>query len=57
MYEFGENGVIEYGNKIWKNRTFIVMEYVEGPLLFDIAKNFGSLGEDMGRFFAKQMIE
>jgi serine/threonine protein kinase len=33
------------------------MEYVEGPLLFDMCKQLGNVGEDFGRYFAKQMIE
>lgn len=33
------------------------MEYVAGPLLFDLAKSLGSMGEEIGRYFAKQMIE
>jgi len=57
MYEFGENGTIEFNGKTFNNRTYIVMEYVDGPLLFDIAKQMGSLGEDLGRYFAKQLID
>lgn len=33
------------------------MELVEGPLLFDLVKQMGPMGEDMGRYFAKQLIE
>ena len=33
------------------------MEYVEGPLLFDMTQKMGSMGEEMGRFFAKQLID
>lgn len=57
MYEYGENGTIEYKGKTFSNRTYIVMEYVDGPLLFDLAKQMGSLGEELGRYFAKQLFE
>ena len=33
------------------------MEYVKGPLLFDMAKLMGGVGEELGRYYAKQMIE
>lgn len=33
------------------------MEYVEGPLLFDLCKNIGPMGEDVGRYFAQQLVE
>jgi len=33
------------------------MEYVAGPLLFDLAKAMGTMGEEIGRYFAKQMID
>lgn len=52
-YEFGEKGIVQYGSKLSMNRAYIVMEYVEGPLLFDLAKQLGALGEELGRYFAK----
>lgn len=33
------------------------MEYIEGPLLFDLCKQMGAMGEDVGRYFARQMLE
>lgn len=38
VFEFGENGVIEFNGKACKDRTYIVMEYIDGPLLFDLVK-------------------
>lgn len=32
------------------------MEYVEGRLLFDVCKSNGAMGEDVGRYFANQML-
>lgn len=57
LYEFGENGVVEHEGRVSKGQFYIVMEYVEGPLLFDLCKQMGPVGEEMGRFFAKQLIE
>merc|ERR1712147_618261 len=57
IYEYGEDGVIEYNNKLISGQVYIVMEYVEGSLLFDLCKEMSCMGEDVGRFFAKQIIE
>lgn len=57
LYEYGDKGVVQYDGKIYNGQVYIVMEYVAGPLLFDLAKKMGSMGEEIGRFFAKQMIE
>lgn len=38
LYEYSNDGVIQHGEKIYKGQTYIVMEYVEGPLLFDLVK-------------------
>lgn len=53
IYEYGEDGVIEYNNKLISGQVYIVMEYVEGSLLFDLCKQMSCMGEDVGRFFAK----
>ena len=33
------------------------MEYVEGGMLFDMCKMMGAMGENVGRFFAKQLVD
>ena len=33
------------------------MEYVSGGLLFDLCQMMGAMGEDVGRFFAIQMLD
>jgi serine/threonine protein kinase len=38
LYEYSNDGNITYGDKVYKGQTYIVMEYVEGPLLFDLVK-------------------
>lgn len=53
VYEYGDDGVVEYNNKYITRQVYIVMEYVEGQLLFDTCKQLGCMGEEVGRFFAK----
>lgn len=38
LYEYSSDGIITHGDKVYKGQTYIVMEYVEGPLLFDLVK-------------------
>jgi len=38
IFEYGDDGVVSYDNQLINNRVYIVMEYVEGPLLFDLCK-------------------
>ena len=57
MYEYGDDGVISCNNQVVHNKVYIVMEYVQGPLLFDICKENGSMGEDVGLYFANQLIQ
>lgn len=56
IFEYGDDGVVTYNNQLFNNRVYIVMEYVEGPLLFDLCKNNGSMGEQIGLYFANQLI-
>ena len=38
MYEYGDDSVIDCNSQVVHNKVYIVMEYVQGPLLFDICK-------------------
>lgn len=38
VYEYGDDGVVEHNNKYFTGQVYIVMEYVEGQLLFDVCK-------------------
>jgi serine/threonine protein kinase len=52
MHDFGDNGeVVKPSGRVISNLVFIVMEYVEGGLLFDLCQTMGAMGEDAGRFF------
>ena len=53
MFEYGDDGVLIQGKLRKEKVVYIIMEYVDGPLLFDICKQGGSMGEDIGFFFLK----
>lgn len=58
MYEYGDAGqVVKPSGRVIEGLVFIVMEFVQGGLLFDLCQNMGAMGEDAGRFFLHQMIE
>jgi serine/threonine protein kinase len=53
MLECGDNGtVVKPSGRVISNIVYIVMEYVQGGLLFDVCQLMGAMGEDVGRFFA-----
>jgi hypothetical protein len=53
MLEYGDAGeVIKPSGRTLNNLVFIIMEFVQGGLLFDLCQMMGSMGEDAGRFFA-----
>ena len=52
MYEYGDAGqVVKPSGRIIENLVYIVMEFVQGGLLFDLCQTMGAMGEDAGRFF------
>lgn len=52
MVDFGDAGqVVKPSGRIISNLVFIIMEYVQGGLLFDLCQTMGQMGEDNGRFF------
>jgi serine/threonine protein kinase len=58
MLEFGETGqVLKPSGRIIGNIVYIMMEFVQGGLLFDLCQLMASMGEDVGRFFAIQMLD
>ena len=57
IIEYGDNGhVVKPSGRELHNLVYLVLEYVEGGLLFDICQLTGGVGEDGGRFFFKQLI-
>ena len=58
MYEYGDAGkVIKPSGRVIDNLVYIVMEFVQGGLLFDLCQTMGAMGEDAGRFFLHQMLD
>lgn len=55
---YGTDGVVirPSGQKC-ENLTYIMMDYVEGGLLFDFVKKMGGVGEEAGRDFLTQMLD
>ena len=55
---FGDDGlIIKPSGRRLENLIYLIMEYAEGKLLFDVCKSNGAMGEDVGRNFARQMID
>ncbi len=58
MLDYGDAGrVVKPSGRVISNLVFIVMECVEGGLLFDMCQLMGGMGEDAGRFFATQLLD
>lgn len=58
LLDFGDAGtVVKPSTRVISNLVFIVMEFVQGGLLFDLCQLMGAMGEDAGRFFAHQMLD
>lgn len=58
LFEYGDQGVVEKpSGRVINNMVFLIMEFVQGGLLFDVCQTLGAMGEDAGRFFANQMLD
>lgn len=58
MFEYGDSGkVVKPSGRVIDNLVYIVMEFVQGGLLFDLCQTMGAMGEDAGRFFLHQMLD
>lgn len=52
LIDYGDAGqVIKPSGRVIDKLVFIVMEFVQGGLLFDLCQTMGAMGEDAGRFF------
>lgn len=58
LVDFGDAGVVAKpsGRQI-TGLVYIIMEFVQGGLLFDLCQLMGAMGEDAGRFFLLQMLD
>ncbi len=58
MLDYGDKGsCIKPSGRLIPDLVYITMEYVSGGLLFDMCQVMGAMGEDVGRFFAHQMLD
>jgi len=58
MVDYGDAGqVLKPSGRMIDNLVFIIMEFVQGGLLFDLCQTMGAMGEDAGRFFLWQLID
>ena len=58
LKSYGTKGTVvkRNGDRV-SNLVYIMMDYVEGGLLFDFCQKMGSVGEDAGRDFMTQMLD
>jgi len=40
-----------------KHQVYIILEYIEGQLLFEVCDKLGGMGETAGRFFMNQLLD
>jgi len=58
MHEYGDAGqVVKPSGRVIDNLVYIIMEFVQGGLLFDLCQTMGAMGEDAGRFFLTQLLD
>jgi len=55
---YGADGLVKKpsGREI-KKLVYIMLEHVQGGLLFDLCQTIGGMGEDAGRFFLTQLLD
>ena len=57
LIDYGTDGeIIKPSGRRISNIVYISMEYVGGGLLFNLCQNLGGMGEDVGRFFFRQLV-
>lgn len=58
MLGYGDSGTVKKpSGRVITNLVYIVMEFVQGGLLFDLCQLTGAMGEDVGRFMALQLLD
>ncbi len=57
IIEYGDDGeIVKPSKSKIGNIVFIVLEFVEGGILFDVCQTLGGLGEDLSRYFFVQLM-
>lgn len=58
LHEYGDQGlVVKPSGRHISNLIYLVMECIQGGLLFDLCQLAGAMGEDVGRFMATQLLD
>jgi serine/threonine protein kinase len=58
MHGYGDSGeVVKPSGRHISSLVYIMMEYVDRGLLFDLCQTMGAMGENAGRFFITQLLE
>lgn len=58
LIDYGSDGqIVKCSGRVLSNLVYIALEYVDGGLMFDLCKAGGAMGEDIGRFFFRQLIK
>lgn len=58
LLSYGDSGnVVKPSGRQINGLVYIIMEFVQGGLLFDLCQLMGSMGEDAGRFFLIQILD
>ena len=52
---YGDNGVIDFPKtgKQTAGVAYLITEYIDGQLLYDLSKDLGKLGESVGLYFLR----
>ena len=58
MHGFGSDGkILKPSGKVIPNLVYVILEYVDGMLLFDKCQEMGGFGEDVGCGIMEQLTE
>jgi len=53
LVSYGDDGyILKPSGRRLDNLVFILMEFIDSHLLFDVCKSNQAMGEDVGRYFA-----
>ena len=58
LVSYGSDGyIVKPSGRRLQDLVYLVMEFVDSHLLFDVCKSNQAMGEDVGRYFAHQMMD
>jgi len=58
IIDYGSEGVVvKASGKRIENLVYIMLEYIDGGILFDAVQTCGKMGEDAGRYFMYQLTD